>query len=154
QSPGRPRGGDRARLVAGASRFLRAPAVGRRLGRGDAPRLQHGDRHDVDRRTGAGGRGLLPPAKRELAGLGDWAGGRGRAGGQVCGGWRMSQPWLKIGVLLSGRGRGSNMQAIIEACRRGEVPGEVVRVVSTSPGTPALERAKEMGVDAIYVDPS
>jgi phosphoribosylglycinamide formyltransferase-1 len=60
---------------------------------------------------------------------------------------------LKIGILLSGKGRGSNMQAIVEACRRGEVPGEVVRVVSTSPGTPALERARSLGIDALYVEP-
>jgi phosphoribosylglycinamide formyltransferase 1 len=65
----------------------------------------------------------------------------------------MSEPWVRIGVLLSGKGRGSNMQAIIEACRRGEVPGEVVRVVSTSPGAPALERARALGVDTLFVDP-
>jgi phosphoribosylglycinamide formyltransferase-1 len=60
---------------------------------------------------------------------------------------------MRIGVLLSGKGRGSNMQAIVEACRRGEVPGEVVRVVSTSAGAPALERARALGVDALFVDP-
>jgi phosphoribosylglycinamide formyltransferase 1 len=65
----------------------------------------------------------------------------------------MSPSRLKIGILLSGRGRGSNMQAIVEACRRGAVPGEVVRVVSTSPGTPALDRAREMGVDTLQIDP-
>jgi phosphoribosylglycinamide formyltransferase 1 len=61
---------------------------------------------------------------------------------------------LKIGILLSGRGRGSNMQAIIDACQSGLIPGEVVRVVSTSPGAPALERARAAGVDALFVDPS
>jgi phosphoribosylglycinamide formyltransferase 1 len=65
----------------------------------------------------------------------------------------MSPSGLKIGILLSGRGRGSNMQAIIEACRRGEIPGEVVRVVSTSPDTPALERARGMGVGILQIDP-
>src|SRR4051794_39109062 len=65
----------------------------------------------------------------------------------------MSDPRLKIGILLSGRGRGSNMAAIIEACRRGEVPCEVVRVISTSPSTPALERARALGVDAVFVGP-
>jgi phosphoribosylglycinamide formyltransferase-1 len=64
----------------------------------------------------------------------------------------LGEPRLRIGILLSGKGRGSNMEAIIEACRRGEVPGEVVRVISTSPGTPALERAQSLGVDALYVD--
>src|SRR5713101_5438565 len=61
---------------------------------------------------------------------------------------------LRIGILLSGRGRGSNMQAIIDACRSGLVPGEVARVVSTSPGTPALERARAAGVDTLIVAPS
>jgi phosphoribosylglycinamide formyltransferase-1 len=46
------------------------------------------------------------------------------------------------------------MQAIIDACRSGRVPGEVVRVVSTSPGTPALQRAQAAGVDALFVDPT
>jgi phosphoribosylglycinamide formyltransferase 1 len=61
---------------------------------------------------------------------------------------------MRIGILLSGRGRGSNMQAIIDACASGRVPGEVVRVVSTSPGTPALERAQAAGIDTLFVDPS
>jgi phosphoribosylglycinamide formyltransferase 1 len=61
---------------------------------------------------------------------------------------------LQIGILLSGRGRGSNMQAIIEACHSGLIPGDVVRVVSTSPGAPALERARAAGVDALFVDPT
>jgi phosphoribosylglycinamide formyltransferase 1 len=60
---------------------------------------------------------------------------------------------VRIGILLSGRGRGSNMQAIIDACHRGLISGEVVRVISTSPGTPALERARAAGVDALFVDP-
>ena len=45
------------------------------------------------------------------------------------------------------------MQAIVEACRRGEVPGEVVRVVSTTAGTPALERAEALGVGALHLEP-
>src|SRR5207302_5260004 len=59
---------------------------------------------------------------------------------------------LRISILLSGRGRGSNMQAIIDACQSGLIPGEVVRVVSTSPETPALERARSAGVDTLFVD--
>lgn len=60
---------------------------------------------------------------------------------------------MRIGILLSGRGRGSNMQAIIDACRDGRVPGEVVQVVSTSPGTPALERAQAAGVPTLFANP-
>lgn len=61
---------------------------------------------------------------------------------------------MKIGILLSGRGRGSNMQAIIDACCRGAVPGEVVRVISTTPGAPALEHARAAGVDTLLIDPT
>ncbi|MGV3723367.1 MAG: phosphoribosylglycinamide formyltransferase, partial [Actinomycetota bacterium] len=53
---------------------------------------------------------------------------------------------LRIGILLSGKGRGSNMQALIDATRDGRIPGEVALVVSTSPGAPALERAAIAGV--------
>jgi formyltetrahydrofolate-dependent phosphoribosylglycinamide formyltransferase len=56
-----------------------------------------------------------------------------------------SEP-LRIGILLSGKGRGSNMQALIDATRDGRIPGTVALVVSTSPGAPALERAAQSGV--------
>ena len=58
---------------------------------------------------------------------------------------------IRIGILLSGKGRGSNMQAIIDATRDGRIPGEVVLVVSTSPGAPALERARESGVPVLLL---
>lgn len=60
---------------------------------------------------------------------------------------------LRVGVLLSGRGRGSNLQAILDACREGRVPARVVVVVSTTEGAPALERAARAGVESIFVDP-
>jgi phosphoribosylglycinamide formyltransferase 1 len=53
---------------------------------------------------------------------------------------------LRIGILLSGKGRGSNMQALIDATRDGRIPGRIVLVLSTSPGAPALERAESAGV--------
>lgn len=53
---------------------------------------------------------------------------------------------LHFGILLSGKGRGSNMQALIDATRDGRVAGEVGLVVSTTPGAPALERAAASGV--------
>jgi phosphoribosylglycinamide formyltransferase-1 len=60
---------------------------------------------------------------------------------------------LRVGVLLSGRGRGSNLQAILEACAEGRVPARVVVVVSTTEGAPALERAARAGVESIFVEP-
>jgi phosphoribosylglycinamide formyltransferase 1 len=53
---------------------------------------------------------------------------------------------LRLGILLSGKGRGSNMQALVEATRDGRIRGEVALVVSTSPGAPALERAEALSV--------
>jgi phosphoribosylglycinamide formyltransferase-1 len=60
---------------------------------------------------------------------------------------------LRVGVLLSGRGRGSNLQAILDACREGRIPARVVVVVSTTERAPALERAARAGVESIFVDP-
>ncbi len=50
----------------------------------------------------------------------------------------------RVAVLLSGRG--SNFVALAEACRRGEVPAEVVLVVSNRLQAPGLERARELGI--------
>jgi phosphoribosylglycinamide formyltransferase 1 len=61
------------------------------------------------------------------------------------------QTLFRFGILLSGKGRGSNMQALIDATRDGRIPGEVAAVVSTSPGAPALERAEAAGVRAILL---
>lgn len=58
---------------------------------------------------------------------------------------------FRFGILLSGKGRGSNMQALIEATRDGRIPGEVAAVVSTSPGAPALERAAAAGVRTVLL---
>jgi len=51
-----------------------------------------------------------------------------------------------LGVLVSGRG--SNLDAIIRACRRGDLPGEVISVASNKPGCAALEVARQAGVPA------
>ena len=57
---------------------------------------------------------------------------------------------FRFGILLSGKGRGSNMQALIDATRpeygAARIPGAAALVVSTSPGAPALERAAAAGI--------
>jgi phosphoribosylglycinamide formyltransferase-1 len=58
---------------------------------------------------------------------------------------------LRLAVLASGRG--SNLGAILEACRRDEFPARVVIVVSDRERAPALERARGEGVDALFLDP-
>jgi phosphoribosylglycinamide formyltransferase-1 len=56
----------------------------------------------------------------------------------------------KVGVLVSGRG--SNLQALIDAARRGELGGEIAVVVSNVERAPALERAREAGISAVFRD--
>ncbi len=58
---------------------------------------------------------------------------------------------LRIGILVSGRG--SNMQAIVDGCADGSIPGAVVAVISDTESAPALERARRAGVEAMFVDP-
>lgn len=56
----------------------------------------------------------------------------------------------RIAVLVSGGG--TNLQALLDAQERGEIPnGEITLVVSNVPGAYALERAAKAGVEAITV---
>lgn len=57
----------------------------------------------------------------------------------------------KIGVLASGGG--TNLQAIIDACERGEIKGEVAVVVSDKSDAFALERARKKNIPAIHIPP-
>jgi len=61
---------------------------------------------------------------------------------------------IRIAILVSGQGRGSNMAAIIDACQRGEIDGKVVLVIGTRDEAPALQRATEKGVSTEVVSPS
>ena len=51
---------------------------------------------------------------------------------------------LPVAVLVSGRG--SNLQAILDACASGELDARVAIVVSNHAGVPALQRAALAGV--------
>jgi len=56
---------------------------------------------------------------------------------------------LRIAILLSGRhGRGSNMQAIAQACAEGRIDGQVVSVIGNQADSPALALARAMGLSA------
>ena len=50
----------------------------------------------------------------------------------------------KIAVLISGQG--STLQAIIEACQTGFIPGKIVTVISNKIDSFGLERAKSAGI--------
>jgi phosphoribosylglycinamide formyltransferase-1 len=56
----------------------------------------------------------------------------------------------KLGVLISGRG--SNLKALIEAQRRGELGGEIAVVVSNVEGAPGLEHARRAGIATVVRD--
>jgi len=53
---------------------------------------------------------------------------------------------IRIGILASGGG--TNLQAIIDSCERGEIDGDVVVVISNIEGSFALERARKHRIDA------
>jgi phosphoribosylglycinamide formyltransferase-1 len=56
---------------------------------------------------------------------------------------------LRVGVLISGRG--SNLQALIDACSSPGYPAEIVLVVSDRSDAPGLDRAAEAGIAAVVV---
>lgn len=58
---------------------------------------------------------------------------------------------LRVAVLASGRG--SNLQAIIDAIEAGQVEAEIVCVISNKKDVGALERARKHGLKALFVDP-
>ena len=58
---------------------------------------------------------------------------------------------MKIGILISGRG--SNMVAIVEAVKSGEIPASQVSiVVSDKADAQGLEKAKERGVETVVIE--
>jgi len=57
---------------------------------------------------------------------------------------------LRIAVLISGRG--SNLQALIEACRDPGMPAEIVLVVSNRPDAAGLGRAAAAGIATRTID--
>lgn len=58
---------------------------------------------------------------------------------------------LKVGVLVSGRG--SNLQAILDASAAGHLSADVAVVLSDVPDAYALERARRHNVAALFEDP-
>ena len=56
---------------------------------------------------------------------------------------------LTIGVLISGRG--SNLQAIIDAAARGEITGRIAVVISNKADAYGLERARKAGIEAMCI---
>ncbi|MDQ1290309.1 MAG: phosphoribosylglycinamide formyltransferase 1, partial [Nitrospirota bacterium] len=58
---------------------------------------------------------------------------------------------VRLGVLVSGRG--SNLQAIIDAIEAGTLSAEVAVVLSNKQNAGGLERARKHGAPAVWLDP-
>lgn len=56
----------------------------------------------------------------------------------------------KVAVLVSGGG--SNLQALLDAARSGEIPAEITLVISNKPGVYAMKRAENSGIPATVID--
>jgi phosphoribosylglycinamide formyltransferase-1 len=56
----------------------------------------------------------------------------------------------KLGVLISGRG--SNLQAIIDAIKSKQLNAEIAIVISNRPGAAGLTRAREAGLETVVLD--
>lgn len=76
-----------------------------------------------------------PPAERaEPPGIGDRRAGRKR-----------------IAVLASGNG--TNFQALIDACKAGEIEGEIVALATNTRHAYAITRARQAGIDVLIFEP-
>ena len=58
---------------------------------------------------------------------------------------------VRVGVLASGRG--SNLQAIIDAIEAGQLDARIVLVLSNKKDAAALERARKHGLTDVFLDP-
>lgn len=56
-----------------------------------------------------------------------------------------------IGILLSGRG--SNFEAVAQNVAAGKIPGKIALVISDQEQARGLERARAMGLKAIFISP-
>lgn len=55
----------------------------------------------------------------------------------------------RLGILVSGRG--SNMEAIVQACQQNQIEAEVAVVISNQPGALAIGKAKKKGLLTVLV---
>ncbi len=55
----------------------------------------------------------------------------------------------KIGIMVSGRG--TNMEALIQATRAPDYPARVALIIASREQAPALSRARQAGIEALYI---
>jgi phosphoribosylglycinamide formyltransferase-1 len=61
-----------------------------------------------------------------------------------------SDPGRRIGVLISGRG--SNLQALIDAATEGRLDAQIAIVISNKSGAGGLDRARAAGIETLVLD--
>src|SRR3954468_3930323 len=62
----------------------------------------------------------------------------------------MASDSRRVAVLISGRG--SNLQALVDATEDGRLEAEIAVVISNRPGAPGLARAEAAGIPALTID--
>ncbi|MDO8683487.1 MAG: phosphoribosylglycinamide formyltransferase [Armatimonadota bacterium] len=60
---------------------------------------------------------------------------------------------INIAVLVSGQGRGTNLQAILDACANGRINGKVAVVIGVKDDAPAMQRARDQRIESVSVSP-
>ena len=60
-------------------------------------------------------------------------------------------PYKKLRLAALASGSGTNLQTIIDACKRGELSAEVRVVISNNSGSRALQRARDEGIPAYHL---
>lgn len=60
---------------------------------------------------------------------------------------------LRLAVFVGTRGRGSNLMAVHDATQNGRLDAQIVLVVGSKAGAPALQRAREAGLPVVVIDP-
>lgn len=62
----------------------------------------------------------------------------------------MEKEKLKVGVLISGRG--TNLQALIDACADKDFPAQIVLVISNVADAYGLKRAEDADIPTVFID--
>jgi formyltetrahydrofolate-dependent phosphoribosylglycinamide formyltransferase len=60
---------------------------------------------------------------------------------------------MNLAILVGTKGRGSNMAAILRACRTGRIPACGSLVIAPNETSPAVAAARDMGADVAIIDP-
>jgi formyltetrahydrofolate-dependent phosphoribosylglycinamide formyltransferase len=61
---------------------------------------------------------------------------------------------VRIAILVGSKGRGSNMKAILDACKTGRLPAEPALVIAPREDIPAVQIARDEGVEVAILNPS